>query len=179
MKGNETDPATPRPGREYDLRAPCQLAALKPTGDWAQKARLTKGTESWPVHGQGSGPAGEDPQPPAQTHRAYHPTRTKMTRHISPHNQTIVPVLDQHGAPLAPTRPSRARRWIESGKAIGCWKHGRFAVQILNRSLGPPRHPGDDTGNRPRRPADRHGSDRPEPGGLTTAHELVSFSMRW
>ena len=61
-----------------------------------------------------------------------------MTRHISPHNQTIVPVLDQHGAPLAPTRPSRARRWIESGKAIGCWKHGRFAVQILNRSLAHP-----------------------------------------
>ena len=30
MKGNETDPATRRLGKEYDLRALCQLAALKP-----------------------------------------------------------------------------------------------------------------------------------------------------
>ena len=57
-----------------------------------------------------------------------------MTRHISPHNQTSVPVLDKGGAPLAPTRPSRARRWIESGRAVRRWKHGRFAVQLLNRS---------------------------------------------
>ena len=57
-----------------------------------------------------------------------------MTRHISPHNQTTVPVLDRDGAPMAPTRPSRARRWLETGRAVRCWKHGRFAVQIVNRS---------------------------------------------
>ena len=55
-----------------------------------------------------------------------------MSRHISPHNQTSVPVLDRDGTPLAPTRPSRARRWLETGKAIRCWKHGRFAVQLVN-----------------------------------------------
>ena len=55
-----------------------------------------------------------------------------MTRHISPNNQTTVPVLDQDGNPLTPTRPSRARRWLETGKAIKCWTHGRFAVKLLN-----------------------------------------------
>ena len=55
-----------------------------------------------------------------------------MTRHTSPHNQTTVPVLNRDGAPLAPTRPSRARRWLETGKAVRCWKHGRFAVQLVN-----------------------------------------------
>ena len=53
-----------------------------------------------------------------------------MTRHISPHNQISVPVLDQYGTPLTPTRPSRARNWLESGKARKRWLHGRFAVQL-------------------------------------------------
>ena len=56
-----------------------------------------------------------------------------MTRHISPNNQTTIPVLDEDGTPLAPTRPSRARRWLETGKAVKCWTRGRFAVKLLNK----------------------------------------------
>ena len=53
-----------------------------------------------------------------------------MARHMSPNNQTSVPVLDQRGAPLSPTRPSRARTWLESGRAVKKWKNGHFAVQL-------------------------------------------------
>ena len=55
-----------------------------------------------------------------------------MTRHLSPSNQISIPVLSQDGQPLSPTRPSRARRWLESGKAVREWRHGHFAVRILN-----------------------------------------------
>ena len=55
-----------------------------------------------------------------------------MTRHISPYNQTSVPVLDRDGQPIAPTRPSRARRWTESGRAVRVWKNGQFAVQLAD-----------------------------------------------
>ena len=55
-----------------------------------------------------------------------------MTRHLSPNNQVSIPVLDPDGQPLSPTRPSRARRWLESGKAVREWRHGRFAVRLLN-----------------------------------------------
>ena len=48
-----------------------------PEGGQAQKVRPGMGAESWPVHGQGSGPAGETPQPPAQTNRAYRPQGQK------------------------------------------------------------------------------------------------------
>ena len=52
-----------------------------------------------------------------------------MMRHRSPSNQTTVPVLDRHGVPLAPTRPSRARLWLETGRATKVWRGGHFAVQ--------------------------------------------------
>ena len=55
-----------------------------------------------------------------------------MTRKASPHNQNTVPVIDPDGKPLAPTKPSRARRWIESGKAAKEWKHGIFAVRLTS-----------------------------------------------
>ena len=55
-----------------------------------------------------------------------------MTRHLSPLNQITVPVLDCDGRPLAPTRPSRARRWLESGRAVKVWRNQHFAVQLLN-----------------------------------------------
>ena len=53
-----------------------------------------------------------------------------MTERQSPHNHTTVPVLDRHGQPLAPARPSRVRRWLESGRANKVWVKGIFAVQL-------------------------------------------------
>ena len=53
-----------------------------------------------------------------------------MTTHRGPHNQTNVPVLDRYGQPLAPARPSRVRRWLESGRAHKVWIKGIFAVQL-------------------------------------------------
>ena len=53
-----------------------------------------------------------------------------MTERKSPHNQTTVPVLDRNSQPLAPARPSRVRRWLESGRAHKVWVKGIFAVQI-------------------------------------------------
>ena len=53
-----------------------------------------------------------------------------MTQRQSPHNSTTVPVLDRHEQPLAPARPSRVRRWLESGRAHKVWIKGIFAVQL-------------------------------------------------
>lgn len=42
-----------------------------------------------------------------------------------------VPVIDQNHNPLMPTTPQRARRWLESGKAIKRWSDtGAFYVQL-------------------------------------------------
>ena len=53
-----------------------------------------------------------------------------MTERQSPHNRTTVPVLDRYGQPLAPARPSRVHRWLESGRATTVWVKGIFAVQL-------------------------------------------------
>jgi hypothetical protein len=42
----------------------------------------------------------------------------------------FVPVVDQKHTPLMPTTPSRARRWIKSGKGTGFWKGGLFCVRL-------------------------------------------------
>ncbi len=42
----------------------------------------------------------------------------------------FVPVVDQNQQPLMPTTPSRARRWIKSGKATGFFKKGRFCIRL-------------------------------------------------
>ncbi|MEH2461584.1 RRXRR domain-containing protein [Nostoc sp.] len=43
-----------------------------------------------------------------------------------------VPVISKDNLPLMMTKPSRARRWIEQGKAIGKFdKLGIFYVQLL------------------------------------------------
>lgn len=42
----------------------------------------------------------------------------------------FVPVVAQNQKPLMPTTPSRARRWIKSGKATPFWKRGVFCVRL-------------------------------------------------
>lgn len=42
----------------------------------------------------------------------------------------FVPVVNSENRPLMPTTPSRARRWIESGKATPFWKKGVFCVRL-------------------------------------------------
>jgi hypothetical protein len=42
-----------------------------------------------------------------------------------------IPVVDKSHKPLMPTTPARARKWIESGKAVKCWSDtGQFYVQL-------------------------------------------------
>ena len=60
-----------------------------------------------------------------------------MTRKASPQNQNTVPVLNTDGTPLTPTKPSRARRWIESRKATKEWRHGLFAVRLVDNLSNP------------------------------------------
>src|SRR5260221_5356580 len=42
----------------------------------------------------------------------------------------FVPVVDQEHSLLMPTIPSRARKWIKSGKATHFWKGGLFCVRL-------------------------------------------------
>ena len=42
----------------------------------------------------------------------------------------LVPVVDKNQNPLMPTKPSRAKRWIQSGKATPFWKNGIFCVRL-------------------------------------------------
>jgi RRXRR protein len=48
-----------------------------------------------------------------------------------------IPVVDQNHQPLMPTTPARARKWIESGKAVKCWSDcGQFYVQLTVEPSG-------------------------------------------
>ena len=42
----------------------------------------------------------------------------------------FIPVVDKENKPLMPTKPSRVRRWIKSGKATPFWKKGFFCVRL-------------------------------------------------
>ncbi len=42
----------------------------------------------------------------------------------------FVVVVDKNQHPLMPTKPSRARRWIKSGKATPFWNNGIFCVRL-------------------------------------------------
>lgn len=48
----------------------------------------------------------------------------------------FVPVVDNGGKPLMPTTPSRAKRWIKSGKATPFWKKGVFCVRLNQEPSG-------------------------------------------
>ncbi|MEQ8755443.1 MAG: RRXRR domain-containing protein [Coleofasciculus sp. G1-WW12-02] len=44
-----------------------------------------------------------------------------------------VPVVSEEGKPLMPTKPSRARRWVKEGKAVGKWSDlGVYYVQLTS-----------------------------------------------
>ena len=48
-----------------------------------------------------------------------------------------VPVIDKNKKPLMPTKPSRARKWIKDGKAIGKWnKLGQYYLQLIVEPSG-------------------------------------------
>lgn len=42
----------------------------------------------------------------------------------------FVPVVDKHQNPLMPTKPSRARKWIQDKKATPFWNQGVFCVRL-------------------------------------------------
>ena len=48
--------------------------------------------------------------------------------------QVTVPVLSSLGKPLMPTRPSRAKELLKSGRAIKRWYRGIFCIKLLNHT---------------------------------------------
>ncbi|MBD1925889.1 RRXRR domain-containing protein [Trichocoleus sp. FACHB-90] len=48
-----------------------------------------------------------------------------------------IPVVSVNHQPLMPTKPSRARKWIREGKAVGKFNDlGQFYVQLVNKPSG-------------------------------------------
>ena len=53
----------------------------------------------------------------------------------------FVPVVDSQQRPLMPTTPSRARRWVKSGKATHFWKGGLYCVRLNVEPSAPETQP--------------------------------------
>ena len=47
-----------------------------------------------------------------------------------------VPVVDSNGKPLMPTRPSRAKRMVQSGEATPFWKNGIWCIRLNREPSG-------------------------------------------
>jgi hypothetical protein len=48
-----------------------------------------------------------------------------------------IPVISKDGKPLMPTKSSRARKWVEAGRAVGKWSDlGIYYVQLLEKPSG-------------------------------------------
>lgn len=48
-----------------------------------------------------------------------------------------IPVVSKDNKPLMPTKPSRSRKWVESGRAVGKWSDlGVYYVQLLEEPSG-------------------------------------------
>ena len=48
----------------------------------------------------------------------------------------FIPVVDKDQKPLMPTIPSRARRWIKTGRATPFWKKGIFCIRLNEEPSG-------------------------------------------
>ena len=47
-----------------------------------------------------------------------------------------VPVVDKQGAPLMPTHPNRAARWVQSGRATPFWSRGVWCIRLNDEPSG-------------------------------------------
>jgi Holliday junction resolvasome RuvABC endonuclease subunit len=69
--------------------------------------------------------------------RHQNPSWAKGLKLFGLYQTMRIPVVDKNHQPLMPTTPARARKWIESGKAIKRWSDcGQFYVQLTVEPSG-------------------------------------------
>jgi hypothetical protein len=65
------------------------------------------------------------------------PRRAKLRSAVPAYRQLsrhFVPVVSSFGAPIMPTTPARARKWVNAGKAIGRWSSGIWYVKLVEET---------------------------------------------